>query len=748
MRVLFVSNHFPTDLSTSTQGIFKRMRLFIDALNPIAQLEMLFFVPPETDVSAEAIAATEQALSQHWQISVTLYLCSTLPDQPSQPKWRQQGEGIFNFFSQTDFRASPQQIQALEACLTRQPDAVFVHRLSNMSVAMRVRQPLPPIFFDLDDIEHIKFIRQIRQPPTRLQTLLYYLQVPARLRGELQAIRLAERTFVCSEHDRRYLSDRWKLPGVVSVPNAIQIPEPQPLTSEPTLLLLGGYYYFPNINAANFLIEQVWTHVHQAMPQARLLIAGPQPENIRSYGKGVPGVEFIGFVDDLDALYQRSRVVCCPILSGGGTRVKMIEAAAYGKSIVSTRIGAEGLEMTDGRDFLLRDRPQDFAAACIELLQNDTLCHSLGTAARSAAIRHYDRSNIVRQIQQQFQSHVQAQAPLSHPVIPMPTLSDSSLPLVSVVIPTYNRPDFLKAAIASVLQQTYQNFEIIVSDDCSAENPQPIVAAFQDSRIQFRRNPQNLGVGLNATYAFQAATGKYVASLNDDDLWQPDFLEKLVLPLEANPNLVLAFCDHYSTDATGTIDVVETEAQTKRWKRDRLQAGVYPSFWKIGLVDQSVYTASAAVMRREAIEWDRLFEAGVFWDYYIVYLACKSGGGAYYCPERLALYRVHTQSETVMSGKGRDVQAKIRKGKAAVFCHHSFMQDENLREFHDYFKQQWAHASTTLGIGFLRANQPETARPYLFQAWRSQPFNVRTAAACVLSFMPRSLTPFSRSLSA
>ena len=710
------------------------MGLFIDALKAIAQLEMLFFVPPDTDVSAEAIAATEQAFSQHWQTPITLHLCPTSTEPSTLPKWRQQWEGIFNFFSQTDFLASPQQVQALEACLSRQPDAVFVHRLSNMSVAMQVRQSLPPIFFDLDDIEHIKFIRQVRQPPTRLRTLLYYLQVPARLRGELQAIRLADRTFVCSEHDRRYLSDRWKLPGVVSMPNAIQIPEPQPLASESTLLLLGGYYYFPNVNAANFLIEQVWHHVHQAMPQARLIIAGSKPETIRSYDKGIAGVEFTGFVDDLDALYQRSRVVCCPILSGGGTRVKMIEAAAYGKPIVSTRIGAEGLEMVDGKEFLLRDRPQEFADACIELLQNDALSHSLGTAARSAAIAHYDRTNIVRQIQQQLQPTVQLS-----PAAPMP-MSDSSLPLVSVIIPTYNRPDFLKVAIASVLQQTYQNFEIIVSDDCSAENPQAIVEAFNDSRIRFRRNPQNLGIGLNATYAFQAATGKYVASLNDDDLWEQDFLEKLVLPLEANPNLVLAFCDHYSADETGAIDVAETEAQTKRWQRDRLQAGIYPSFWKIGLVDQSVYTASAAVMRRDAIDWGKLFEAGVFWDYYIVYLACKSGGGAYYCPERLALYRVHPQSETIMSGKGRNVQAKIRKGKAALFCYECFMQDENLREFHGYFKQQWAHASTTLGIGLIRASQPETARPYLFRAWRSQPLNLRAIAACVLSFMPTPLT--------
>lgn len=405
MRVLFVSNHFPRDLNTSTQGIYKRMGLFIDALKAISQFDMLFFVSPEVDTSPSAIAQLETAFSRHWQTSINLFLC---PIEAPTSKLQQQLAGIFNFYQQADYVATSQAaaLEVFEYCLSRQPDAIFVHRLNSIVPAMLTRQSLPPLFFDLDDIEHIRFMRQIRQPPTRPQTSLYFLQVPARLRGELRAIRLAQRTFVCSEQDRRYLSDRWQLPGVVSVPNAIKIPEPQPLTTEPTLLLLGGYYYFPNANAANFLIEQVWPHIQQAVPQARLIIAGPEPEKIRRYSKELPSVEFTGFVQDLDALYQRSRIVCCPIFSGGGTRVKMIEAAAYGKPIVATRIGAEGLDMTDGKEYLMRDHPQAFADACIQLLQDDILCHRLGHAARARAIEHYDRAAIVQSIQQEIQSAI------------------------------------------------------------------------------------------------------------------------------------------------------------------------------------------------------------------------------------------------------------------------------------------------------------------------------------------------------
>lgn len=322
-------------------------------------------------------------------------------------KLQRQAPGVFNFFKQPVFigTSGSQQIQAFEKCLNNEPDAIFVHRLRSMSPAMLTRRALPPIFLDLDDIEHIAFMRKIRQPPSKPITLLYNLQVPALWWGECRAIRLARQTFVCSEQDRNYLTKRWDLPGVVTVPNAVTIPEPQPITSKPTLLLLGSYHYnLPNVNAANFLIEQVWPKIHQIMPEARLIIAGKAPKNIRSYKAGVPGVEFTGFVDDLDALYRRVRVVCCPIFSGGGTRVKMIEAAAYGKPIVATRIGVEGIEMHDGQDFLLRNNSKSFAEACLELLKNDSLCEQLGANARAVAIRHYDCTNIVRLIQEHIKS--------------------------------------------------------------------------------------------------------------------------------------------------------------------------------------------------------------------------------------------------------------------------------------------------------------------------------------------------------
>jgi glycosyltransferase involved in cell wall biosynthesis len=404
MRVLFISRHFPKNLQTDIHGGFKRIRMFIDVLKEIAQLDMLFYVPPHIDVSPSSVSELERLLSEHWNAEISLFLCPRFDYAGHISKRKLYAAGAFSLFRQLGYvdTCGPQHVQALEACLSRRPDMVFVHRLGSMCPLLLTREKLPCVFFDLDDIEHIAFIRNTGQLPKWYARLLYYTHLPALWWGEYKAIRLAHRTFVCSELDRFYLANRWRLPRVVTVPNAVTIPELQPLTPEPTLLFIGSYSYKPNVDAADFLIERVWPRVYRAMPTARLIVAGTPSNRIRGYGLDIPGVEFTGFVEDLDGLYGRSRVVCAPILSGGGTRVKIIEAAAYGKPIVSTRLGAEGLEMRDGDELLLRDDPESFAEACLKLLEDVTLCNQLGSAARARTVQCYERMRVVRLIQKHF----------------------------------------------------------------------------------------------------------------------------------------------------------------------------------------------------------------------------------------------------------------------------------------------------------------------------------------------------------
>jgi glycosyltransferase involved in cell wall biosynthesis len=113
-------------------------------------------------------------------------------------------------------------------------------------------------------------------------------------------------------------------------------------------------------------------------------------------------VSFAGFVGDLAPWYRSARVVCCPIYHGSGTRVKIIEAAAHAKAIVSTRLGAEGLEFEDGREIMLRDTPQALADACVQLLQSASSAQRMGLAARARAAELYEHGAIVRRLERIF----------------------------------------------------------------------------------------------------------------------------------------------------------------------------------------------------------------------------------------------------------------------------------------------------------------------------------------------------------
>ena len=102
-------------------------------------------------------------------------------------------------------------------------------------------------------------------------------------------------------------------------------------------------------------------------------------------------------------------------------------------------------------------------------------------------------------------------------------------PLVTVAIPTYNSGDrFLSDAINSVLDQSYENFEILVADNCSPDNTAEVVAGFDDPRIRYVKHAENLGANGNFNYCVEHARGEYLLLLSDDDLIDPDFLQTCV----------------------------------------------------------------------------------------------------------------------------------------------------------------------------------------------------------------------------
>jgi len=106
--------------------------------------------------------------------------------------------------------------------------------------------------------------------------------------------------------------------------------------------------------------------------------------------------------------------------------------------------------------------------------------------------------------------------------------------LVSIIMPSYNCGRFIAESIRSVLAQTYENWELLIVDDCSTDDTASVVKAFADPRIRYQRNRQNEGAALTRNKALLAAKGRYIAFLDADDIWAPEKLEKQIAFMQQN----------------------------------------------------------------------------------------------------------------------------------------------------------------------------------------------------------------------
>jgi polysaccharide biosynthesis protein PslH len=151
-----------------------------------------------------------------------------------------------------------------------------------------------------------------------------------------------------------------------------------------TGIYMGDYKYFPNADAVLYFAESILPRVRQQRPEFQLMLLGKDatPEMRALHNDPDTAVTVAGLVDDTRPYLQGSAMFVCPLRSGSGTRFKLLEALACGCPVISTSVGAEGLDAVDGEHMLLRDSPQAFADAIIELLENPALARQLGEQGR------------------------------------------------------------------------------------------------------------------------------------------------------------------------------------------------------------------------------------------------------------------------------------------------------------------------------------------------------------------------------
>lgn len=213
-------------------------------------------------------------------------------------------------------------------------------------------------------------------------------------RFEHRALRRYRRAVVMSDKDQQQLG----LPNARVLPNGVDLarfePTPEP-SGSPNLLFIGSFRHFPNLSAYQFLVSEFWPHFHQTNPKATLtIVAGPNPRLYQSDIPIPPGVQFHEFVADVKPLYDQAHLVLVPTPVSAGTNIKVLEAMAMQRAVISTSSGAAGLRLTHKESVWIANTPQEYIDAANYLLSHPAQRHQIARNARQIAEQHFDWQSI------------------------------------------------------------------------------------------------------------------------------------------------------------------------------------------------------------------------------------------------------------------------------------------------------------------------------------------------------------------
>ena len=227
----------------------------------------------------------------------------------------------------------------------------------------------------------------------------------ARLRRLEQRVCGQFMNIAVSDADAATLRDICPAARTAVIPNGVdtQYFHPRPGSETPLLVFTGGMGMFANRDAVHWFIDAIWPIVKARVPEARFAAIGKFPtQHARDAAARDSAIEVPGFVDDVRPWVARAAIYIVPMRVGGGTRLKVLDAMAQGKAIVSTTLGAEGIEATAGEHLRVADEPEAFAQAIIGLLADPQARARLGAAARHRVEEKYSWDVLGRKLEQVY----------------------------------------------------------------------------------------------------------------------------------------------------------------------------------------------------------------------------------------------------------------------------------------------------------------------------------------------------------
>jgi glycosyltransferase involved in cell wall biosynthesis len=233
------------------------------------------------------------------------------------------------------------------------------------------------------------------------------------------ALRRFHHIIAVSEHDRKQMLEMYPAAQITVVPTGVDTSKfsvaPPSSANPPRIVFTGSMDWDPNIDAVEYFCEQIWPGILAQFPNAVFQIVGRNPHaKVRRLASS--SVQVTGTVPSVTDYLRDATVVVVPLRVGGGTRLKIFEAMAMGKAVVSTSIGAEGLEVESGRDLILADDAAAFAESILLLLRDAALRRKYEEAAVALASQH-DWSRIVLKFAGVLETALESRVPHSNSAV-------------------------------------------------------------------------------------------------------------------------------------------------------------------------------------------------------------------------------------------------------------------------------------------------------------------------------------------
>jgi glycosyltransferase involved in cell wall biosynthesis len=250
---------------------------------------------------------------------------------------------------------------------------------------------VPVVLFE-HNVEYLIWRRLSKLEPKAWRRALFEIEWRKLRRREAAACARADLTIAVSEQDRHRLAGLAPDALIAQIPTGVDVSyfAPDRTAQLPTrLVFTGSMDWYPNEDAVLYFIGAILPRIRSEVPDVSLAVVGRNPsDRLRAAGER-SGVLVSGTVDDVRPFVREAAVYVVPLRAGGGTRLKIFEALALEKAVVSTTVGAEGLALVPGREAIVADDPDEFARAVVSLLRDPGRREALGLAGRRLVESRY-----------------------------------------------------------------------------------------------------------------------------------------------------------------------------------------------------------------------------------------------------------------------------------------------------------------------------------------------------------------------